>query len=99
MVNPDGAAEAVGPAAQLPIVSGAAPTEDVGLQRALDLAAARRGVAAGACTQAKTIFVTRHTPTRQLAKRRTVRVRPKLFMPWVQQALAKPAEVKLLRGH
>jgi hypothetical protein len=80
--DPDDAAEAVGLAAQLAVVSGAAPTEDVGLQRALDLAAARATESPPELvTQAMAIFVTHHRPARQLAKPRAVRVRPELFMP------------------
>ena len=80
--NPDDAAEAVGLAAQLAVVSGAAPTEDVGLQRALNLAAARATeLPPELVNQAMAIFVTHHRPARQLAKPRTVRVQPELFMP------------------
>ena len=79
--DPDDAAEAVGLAAQLAVVSGAAPTEDVGLQRALDVAAARAAeLPPELVTQAMAIFVTHHRPARQLAKPRTVRLRPELFM-------------------
>jgi hypothetical protein len=80
--NPDDAAQAVGLAALLAVVSGAAPTEDVGLQRALDLAAAQSAeLPPELVTQAMAIFVTHHRPARQLAKPRTIRVEPELFMP------------------
>jgi hemocyanin-like protein len=80
--NPDDAAEAVGLAALLAVVSGAAPTEDIGLQRALDLAAAQSAeLPPELVTQAMAIFVTHHRPARQLAKPRTIRVEPELFMP------------------
>jgi Hemocyanin, ig-like domain/Hemocyanin, copper containing domain len=80
--DPDDAAEAVGLAARMAIASGAAPTEDMGLQRALDLAEQRaREVSPELVAQALAIFVTHHTPARQLARPRTVRIRPELFTP------------------
>jgi hypothetical protein len=80
--NPDDAAEAVGLAAQLTIVTGAAPTEDVGLERALDLATRRaEELPPDLVAQAMAIFVTHHPPARQLAKPRAIRLQPELFTP------------------
>jgi hypothetical protein len=92
--NPDDAAEAVGLAAQLAIVTGAAPTEDVGLQRALDLAAARSAeLPPDLVAQAMAIFVTHHAPARQLAKPRTIRLQPELFTPSRPADAHGPADV------
>jgi hypothetical protein len=78
--NPDDAVEAVGLAAQLAIVSGAAPTVDQGLQRALDLVEARaEELPPDLVNEAMALFVTHHTPARQLVKPRIVRIRPELF--------------------
>jgi hypothetical protein len=91
--NPDDAAEAVGLAAQLVIVTGAAPTEDVGLERALDLATTRAGeLPPDLVAQAMAIFVTHHPPARQLAKPRTIRLQPELFTPSRRADAAGPQD-------
>ncbi|MGI9063527.1 MAG: tyrosinase family protein [Pseudonocardiaceae bacterium] len=80
--DPDDAADAVALAAELAIVSGAAGNETDGLEAALDLAEARAAdLPPALVAQALAIFVTHHKPARQLAKPRTIRVRPELFSP------------------
>lgn len=80
--DPDDAADAVGLAAQLAIISGAAPTEDEGLERALDLAEARaEELPPALVAEALAIFVVHHPPARNLAKPRTIRILPELFTP------------------
>ncbi|HEY6425156.1 MAG TPA: tyrosinase family protein [Pseudonocardiaceae bacterium] len=80
--DPDDAADAVALAAQLAIVSGAAGSEEDGLERALDLAEARAAdLPPALVAQGMAIFVTHHKPARQLGKPRTMRVRPELFAP------------------
>ncbi|HKR52638.1 MAG TPA: hypothetical protein VJT72_24275, partial [Pseudonocardiaceae bacterium] len=80
--DPDDAAAAVALAVQLAIVSGAAGSEQEGLERALDLAETRAAELPPALVaQAMAIFTTHHKPARRLAKPRTMRVRPELFAP------------------
>jgi hypothetical protein len=91
--DPDDAADAVGLAAQLAIVSGAAPTEDEGLQRALDLVEVRaEQLPPALVAEAMALFVTHHPPARQLAKPRTVRILPELFTP------SRPTDAVELEG-